>query len=201
MTDKIIIDGVDVARCCCYKNGKCLWTKRYYESDVVPDCEKIKDCYYKQLKRLEQERDELKKTVENQKLEYEELQCDYNELEQRHNDAFEQFKEMRTRHDELLASCEQLDQEAAEIINELKQENKELKKQLSSTKCYLCGEGFLTPEGTELYEEKERYRSALEEIRDLCIHYENTNDKCVINCYAHFIVTDLIQNKINEVLQ
>lgn len=41
-------------------------------------CTEIKEewCYFKQLKRLEQERDELKKTVENQKLEYEELQCD-----------------------------------------------------------------------------------------------------------------------------
>lgn len=36
--------------CCCYENGKCLWTKRYYENNIVPDCEKIKDCYYKQLK-------------------------------------------------------------------------------------------------------------------------------------------------------
>ena len=36
--------------CCCYENGKCLWTKRYYENNIVPDCEKVKDCYYKQLK-------------------------------------------------------------------------------------------------------------------------------------------------------
>jgi hypothetical protein len=50
-------------------------------------------------------------------------------------------------------------------------------------------------------EQRNKLKSALEKIRDLCIHYENTNDKCVINCYAHFIVTDLIQNKINEVLQ
>ena len=52
-----------------------------------------------------------------------------------------------------------------------------------------------------LEQENKQMKSALEEIRDLCIHYENTNDKCVTNCYAHFIVTDLIQTKINEVLQ
>lgn len=51
-----------------------------------------------------------------------------------------------------------------------------------------------------LEQENKQMKSVLEEIRDLCIHYENTNDKCVINCYAHFIVTDLIQDKINEVL-
>ena len=67
MTEETIIDGVDVARCCCYENGKCLWTKRYYESGVVPDCEKIKVCYYKQLKRLEQENKDLKKQIEAQK--------------------------------------------------------------------------------------------------------------------------------------
>lgn len=57
MTEEIIIDGVDMSGCCCYENGKCLWTKRYYENNIAPDCEKVKDCYYKQLKRLEQEKD------------------------------------------------------------------------------------------------------------------------------------------------
>ena len=35
MEEKIIIDGVDVSGCCCYENGKCLWTKRYYENNIV----------------------------------------------------------------------------------------------------------------------------------------------------------------------
>jgi len=61
----IIINDVDVSgckhiNCCCYENGKCLWTKRYYENNIVPDCEKVKNCYYKQMKRLEFENAELK---------------------------------------------------------------------------------------------------------------------------------------------
>jgi esterase/lipase len=76
-------------------------------------------------------------------------------------------------------------------LKRLKQENKELKEYSQR----------MENQRENYYKEYKNYRSALEEIRDLCIHYENTNDKCVINCYAHFIVTDLIQNKINEVLQ
>ena len=97
MTEEIIIDGVDVARCC-----KCYKIEQKILCGVSGICANNPNCYYKQLKRLEQE-------------------------------------------------------------------NKQMK-------------------------------SALEEIKDLCIHYKNTNDKCVTNCYAHFIVTDLIQDKINEVL-
>lgn len=63
MTDKIIIDGVDVSGCCCYENGKCLWTKRYYENNIVPDCEKVKDCYYKQLKRTQNALQDIKEMV------------------------------------------------------------------------------------------------------------------------------------------
>ena len=74
-------------------------------------------------------------------------------------------------------------------LKRLEQENEELKKQLSSTKCHLCGEGFLTPEGAELYEEKNNYRSALEEIRILA-----TKNVSIENFVK-------IQNKINEVLK
>jgi hypothetical protein len=71
---------------------------------------------------------------------------------------------------------------------ELKQENKELRD--SKFK-----------ELDRALEAEDKYKSALEKIRDLCIHYENTNDKCITNCYAHFIVTDLIQSKIDDVLK
>ena len=61
MTDKqIIIDGVDVSGCSCIENGYCLWVKKYYETGLTPKCEQVKDCYYKQLKRKEQECEELK---------------------------------------------------------------------------------------------------------------------------------------------
>ena len=82
---EIYINGVDVSGCCCYENDRCLWAKRYYENNIVPDCKKVKDCYYKQLKRKEQECERLKhdngyevgaleKTIENIKAENERLE-------------------------------------------------------------------------------------------------------------------------------
>lgn len=64
MTEEIIIDGVDVAGCEFFDNGEagnaCLLG---YREDAIegftPNC--IDNlCYYKQLKRLEQENNELK---------------------------------------------------------------------------------------------------------------------------------------------
>jgi predicted nuclease with TOPRIM domain len=92
---------------------------------------------------------------------------------------------------------EEFDNEVTELKDELKrleQENKELR-------AYKDINEDFKKAWDELNEKYKQLRSALEKIRDLCIHYENTNDKCVINCYAHFIVTDLIQDKINEVLK
>lgn len=54
---------IDVSKCCCYENGKCLWTKRYYENNIVPDCEKVKDCYYKQLQQSKAENEDLTKQI------------------------------------------------------------------------------------------------------------------------------------------
>lgn len=76
-----------------------------------------------------------------------------------------------------------------------REENKELKKQLSSTKCYLCGEGFLTPEGAELYEEKNTYRSALEEIRENLVKLKINDEDDFTYEYSK------IEDKINEVLK
>ena len=61
---EIIIDGVNVAKCQCFENDKCLWCKKYYENNVTPNCKEVKDCYFKQLQRLKQENEELKKRCE-----------------------------------------------------------------------------------------------------------------------------------------
>ena len=63
MTDKqIIIDGVDVSGCIYFKKNNKMSMCRACNSGVgTPYCEYHKDCYYKQLKRKEQECEELKK--------------------------------------------------------------------------------------------------------------------------------------------
>ena len=62
---EIIIDGVDVSECKYYVT---------YTKDCINDnksynkCESYNDCYYKQLKRLEQENEELKHRNENLRI-------------------------------------------------------------------------------------------------------------------------------------
>ena len=66
MTDKqIIIDGVDVSGCSYYQYNMCTATKDDY-GDCSLCCQDydMNDCYYKQLKRKEQECEELKHEVE-----------------------------------------------------------------------------------------------------------------------------------------
>jgi len=67
MTEEIIIDGVNVAGCefiADTKNGlvKCISWVHNNKNQVSGhwDCRENKNCYYKQLKRLEQENKELK---------------------------------------------------------------------------------------------------------------------------------------------
>ena len=59
MTDKeIIIDGIDVSRCSNYDHGS------YFECNVCCcHCDEVPNCYYKQLKRKEQECKELETMV------------------------------------------------------------------------------------------------------------------------------------------
>lgn len=215
MTEEIIID------CAFYKDGVCA-------SPINKTCEYCKNidvskCYHKQLIRLEQERDELKKTVENQKLEYEELQCDLSEVENACGCYQSENAELKQENKELSFAVEKClenagiecdDEEQAlrslpmlgnahyKVLvekDELEQENKELKADILKWQKAFSRQ-YQINENKGYSKTEENYRSALEKIKDLCTHYENTNDKCVINCYAHFIVTDLIQNKINEVL-
>ena len=66
MTDKqLIIGGVDVSGCIYYQYNMCTATKDNY-GDCSFYCKdyEMNDCYYKQLKRKEQECEELKKELE-----------------------------------------------------------------------------------------------------------------------------------------
>lgn len=62
MEDKqITIDGVDVCECDCYYDGKCLCEYNEINRRIIRyySCKKFPNCYYKQLKRKEQECEEL----------------------------------------------------------------------------------------------------------------------------------------------
>ena len=69
MDKEIIIDGVNVVECnfLLEREGKQKCESSHATGfGVICDCDKWYNCYYKQLKRLEQENEELK--AENDKL-------------------------------------------------------------------------------------------------------------------------------------
>ena len=66
---EITINGIDVSECEFYNDCECnAYRHEYWEpQDNTKDmCEEHEDCYFKQLKRLEKENDELKQMLENQ---------------------------------------------------------------------------------------------------------------------------------------
>lgn len=78
MTEEIIIDGVDVAGCISFdkNNGYNICCYDDTREDKIPFanfCEENKNCYYKQLKRLEKENKELKEINEALILEAEDV--------------------------------------------------------------------------------------------------------------------------------
>lgn len=144
------------------------------------------------IARLEQERDELQKTIENQKLEYEELQCDNNQLTQ-------WLDEARQNADYWCNKC-----------NELEQENKELKEEKQAIKSYLGIESKTILERLEELDEWKHndklllwnYRSALEEIKNVLKEVckeecDYTKPKFCGDCDCRY---GQILTKINEVL-
>lgn len=99
MTDKqIIIDGVDVSGCSCYvSTGECV------NENVYPDyCKVCSNCTYKleqQLKRKEQECEELNKKIVNQakiiyelKNEFKKTKIFNNEIKKSKNELFDTWK-------------------------------------------------------------------------------------------------------------
>ena len=145
MTDKqIIIDGVDVADCehlnACNKKMKCV----ILQDDVCeidPYCEGC-NCYYKQLKRKEQECEELKKIIneaKNSKLDLNsffaieatvgEYQLELDQLKAKHKEAV----------NDLLS-----------IQYKLADSNTNLRQTLTEIKEIAEAESYLSPQSTRL---------------------------------------------------
>lgn len=204
MTEEIIIDGVDVAGCNAYKEGHCLDKTAILLCDTNK-CSNYNDCYYKQLKRLEQENKKLSFAIEKC-LENAGIECDDEEQ------ALRSLPMLGNAHYKVLVEKEELEQENAELrerlsgktffcenCEKLARENEKLKSQYN---CYACD----TCSGKEDYRNMKRhcgnaiktvhtYRSALEEISliidELKQQYDYMSDYSEIK---------EIQDKINEVL-
>ena len=100
MTEKIIIDGVDVSGCKKYEHEivRCNATLKNmcFCGGRCTD-KKNADCDFKQLKRKEQECEELKKNVEHWKMEYKEAKAKgewtYDLVKKRLCEQFDQLKQ------------------------------------------------------------------------------------------------------------
>ena len=138
-TDKqIIIDGVDVSGCKYYDNLDCYAERGCCGYPL--DCEDNPNCYYKQLKRKEQECAQFRNANDEKNELLAKLGCPTTATAKRN----------------VLCLQQQIDK--------LKEDNEELRKNIL-LKCPNCGEEYLSPEGAALYEEntnlKERIKGEI----------------------------------------
>ena len=142
MTDKqIIIDGVDVSGCRYYddRDGYCDACKDDIDGDSFTKCMYEDDCYYKQLKRKEQECEELK-----EEKAYTDMAC-------------EQFEQQLDQLKEQLEAYKMEAEEGKEINAEIKAENEKLKN------FHINLVGVKECEIRELA----RYKQVIEKVREL----------------------------------
>ena len=107
---KIIVNKCDVSGCefYCRYTDNCLDYKHWYDK---PLCKNLPDCHYKQLKRKEQECEELKEARKNSRCAWKSLEGTFCPQAQEQLEAYKMEAD-----------------EGKEINAELKAENKELKK-------------------------------------------------------------------------
>ena len=168
--EAVIIDGVNVAKCEFFDNYECnIYVNEYWEpQDNTKDmCKWHENCYYKQLKRLEQENKELKEKYSHV-LELAKTNADSNEY------------------------CLQ---ELEKKYEELKEELKSYKHPDVVTLLTNWRTGELDRIHNKIANERDTYRSALEEIQQIAIdsYSTGTHTSCENGLKE-------IENKINEVL-
>lgn len=107
MNEEIIIDGVDVAGCKFYEEMRELpdnlnggyYIEHYYcnlQGDNYCICNKNPNCYFKKLKRLQEENKKLKRVTNEAKIEYENLlinRNDFAERAEKYGQALEEIRE------------------------------------------------------------------------------------------------------------
>ena len=103
MTDEqIIIDGCDVSKCEFYnKDDKtCREVNGNYDTDICEfdKCENS-NCVYKQLKRKEQECEELKEDEKSLLNVIDDLQKTKNEWQEKYNDLGQDFDQLKRQHE------------------------------------------------------------------------------------------------------
>lgn len=184
MTEEIIVDGVNVAGCMRLQDDK-------ISCDLDGKCEGWKNCYYKQLKRAGIKIEKLKGVDGSV-----------------HPDsAYYKITRLEQENNSLQAQLNNITVQSNNVITALEQENKELKEEIqfhNKENSNLLAERNAAQIGyDEIREVRERYRSALEEIREVLKFYADTWAGVEIYPNLHFDNTKAKEglSRINEVLE
>ena len=162
----IVIDGVDVSGCICYKSTGKYNSCGYY-------CEENPNCYYKQLKRSEAQCEGMFVTHTDLEKKYKAKEQEYEDLKQKLLDKTYAYSVMERSRRNSLQQLDQLEEENRSLKKQLQFEFDEtllqysntiedLQKQLNNTvmqKCPQCGEVYLNPVGCELHEENQQLKA------------------------------------------
>ena len=173
MTDKqIIIDGCDVSGCSLYEDnpkyrmwGTCdcmrsMVDQSGYDELAGAEC-KGYNCYYKQLKAKEQECEEFRKANDEKNELLAKLGCPTIATAKRKVFCLqEQIDKLKVENDSLKKQLQfEFDETLLQYSNTIEDLQKQLKDSVMQ-KCPQCGETYLNPVGSKLYE-------ALIEIKEL----------------------------------
>lgn len=211
MTDKqTIIDGVDVSGCKFYNTDDktCREVNGKYDTDICEfdKCENS-NCYFKQLARKTQERDELKhnynaikqcndnnmQTLDEAIKEKHEIECELEKVKKQYKcyscgtcNGKEDYYNLAGHHENAIKSLHKTQQQLSRKTKECEQKEKDIKYLI---KC--LDNSFKIQQDSELYWEKERKKlkavkeqaeQKLERIRDIAEPYKMTIKKICKNC-------------------
>ena len=163
MTDKQIINGVDVGWCKNYNNANSK------DCETLYVCNKNPNCYYKQLKRKEQECERLKAKCKKYGEINEQETKDYAELKAENEELRKNLVDKHTSRCFRLVTHREFDKLIMETV-QLRQENKKLKQTLTEIKeffneeCIICKENYINITG-EICEEC-KYKDILQKISE-----------------------------------
>lgn len=143
MAKEILIDGVDVNKCEQHSDLEYISNNNGYEEvpnncGVYADriCENHSNCYYKQLKRKEQELQQLKETLKDHDSEgeaiglaYDALKSEFDKLKAENSELKEKYKYYDHYKESALYNKDLCNKKSDEL-DKLKAENEELKKEL-----------------------------------------------------------------------
>lgn len=193
MTDKqIIIEGVDVSGCMYLQQEDGEHTCYAEEGSLcaVVTCQANYNCYYKQLKRKEQECERLKTCGNPSEIGL--LSIENNQLK----------KELQAEKD-WHKTVDEIDKKNSEYVNQLKKENEELKIYIESNEQQVKEVETLVMDNDRLTNEICKYKQALTEIKEIAENGKRFAERWMITGEQKANVltyANAILQKISEVI-